>query len=1221
MTAFRYLTNIFYDFNDNVVRAEVENRDSNNRELAGEFVEYTRSYDILDNPIESRREVSERPREVLITRYRYDRNENRVLTISPMAVAGEQPSNVVSAVFDERDLLFTSTRGGLTDQFQSLEAHMDIPEVNQIPNSADLSTFARVYDGNRNLIEFIDGADNTGDGRPEVTTTLYDGFDRRVSVIDAVGNQSFINYDPASNIVRLSNFGPVGGPSPRNNRAATLAQPLSLRSFRQPLLRQIEYKYDELGRLFERDNILFDYRRSGVSYMRTPVLQDGPLGGSNDGRVVTRYEYDRNSRLRFVIEDDLSTLETRYDGVNRVIRRIDPEQNEVLYTYDDNHNVVKVLEVDVTQRDDVQTGKVPDLRETFTTINVYDSLNRLIRATDNLGQTRRFHYDSRNNMIFTSDSQRSPDPADLIADPLGLFPAGTAVSGRPPSGLHDAVKAGAHRRSPLQAQTVSRINRPGNTTEYFYDGINRRIAAVRHLRIDGQGENPIDTSNPANPDGLIVTDYDWDANSRLIAIADDGSLPGDQNTSIGVIEAANPKGNVTRYVYDDLNRLARELFDDGTINDYGYDADDNLVRRIDENGSLVNNTYDGINRLVRRDITRATSDMAHPAGGFKDPGVTWQVIGTTLQQFEYDGLSRMARSFDNNNPDDPSDDAILTLAFDSLSRRLEEVQNGRAVSGRWLGDNNRSGLVYPNGRELAFTFDKLDRIDQISDRGPGTGDRRSVVDYDYIGPGRVLERTYSNGVRLTYLDNARQQDVGYDGLRRVVEHRHLGANNILVAGFAYDYDREEHRLFEIKQHMGDLREDYAYDSRYRLTRFARQGEPEDAWQLDGANNWVRRQGAAIQANNVNEMASLDGVSQLHDDNGNLIDDGAFRYQYDFANRLRRVVRKADNAVIAVYRYDAHNRRTERIVSNTGLFDDRVQYLYDGRRAIEERREGHTQQYVYGRWIDEPLTLDQDVNNDGIVDQTFFYHQDGKTYVAALTDASGQIVEEVAYDAYGRPSLEMSSVGNPYLFTGRRYDPEVGLYYYRARHYDPLRGRFLQRDPIGMWTDAINLGNGYTFVGNDAINGLDPSGLGPGDPYENLDVVLVDKNDKSKQTMFFGPGDPFENIGVGLMAPGPDDPFEGLDVKLLPFGPDDLWDYICKISPELCQYRPDHLLRTKGSNGGSCRPTAMAPGPVNGSSSNAVIERILQGQPGSDAIPGPDDPYGDVDVKLIDKSKK
>jgi RHS repeat-associated protein len=1058
MVAFQYLTNLFYDFNNNLIRSEVENRDSNNQSLVGAFVESTFAYDILNDMVEETHEVNSTGSasdRAVTTRYRYDRNQNLVLVMSPAAVSGQQPSNVVSAVFDERDLLFTVTRGGVTDQFGGLAAHADIPERTTIPRSRDISTSSRFYDPNRNLTQLIDSADNTGDGQPEATTYLYDGFDRRVSVIDAVGNQSFANYDPASNVVRVSNFGPVGGPTPTSNRAATFTQPLTLQSIRQPLLSQVEFKYDELGRLFERDDRLFVY--NGVTYMRSPHLTDGPLGSANDGVVVTRYEYDRNSRRTFVIEDDLSTSETLYDGVNRVIEQIDPEENRVQFVYDDDNNVVKMIQTDVTSRGAMTAGNMPDLTETFISINVYDSLNRLIRTTDNLGNTRRYQYDSRGNMIFQTDAQYSLDPADLIPDPLGLFP--------------DPQSAIRNRQSA--------INRPGNAMAYFYDGLNRLLSEVSDGHVDGQGKNPIDRSNPANPDGLVVMDYQWDANSRLVAMADDGSSANDQNTSIGVIEPSNPRGNVTRFRYDDLNRLKQEVFDDGSIRDYTYDADDNLVRLIDENGSTMLHIYDGINRLVRRDITRATSSTPHPAGGRKDPNVNWAVIGTTVQAFEYDGLSRLTRSFDNNEPDTPDDDATVTFAYDSLSRRLEEVQNGQAVSSRWMGDNNRVGLVYPNGRELDMIYDRLDRIARISDQRP-------IVDYDYIGPARILERRYQNGVRLTHLNDAGRADTGYDAMQRELQRRHLRADNVLVAGFEYSYDSEHHKLAE-RALPANTQEAYAYDSIHRLTRAARQGQAPDTFQLDGANNWARRGNAANQPNNMNEYARFGNATLSYDDNGNLLDDGTYRYEYDVANRLKRITRKSGNAVVAVYAYDAQGRRIARTVTNSGELNEQVRYFYDGWAELEERRGTAVQQFVYSERLDDPLVLDRDQNGDGQTDERFFYHDDGRGHIVALTDERGQVVERVSYDAYGRPTwmdpsgrplnVRSSPAGNPFLFTGRRFDPEAKLYYYRARSYHPTLGRFMQRDPMGMLgLEEMSYGNPYTYVGNNPITWRDPLGL-------------------------------------------------------------------------------------------------------------------------------------------------
>jgi RHS repeat-associated protein len=86
----------------------------------------------------------------------------------------------------------------------------------------------------------------------------------------------------------------------------------------------------------------------------------------------------------------------------------------------------------------------------------------------------------------------------------------------------------------------------------------------------------------------------------------------------------------------------------------------------------------------------------------------------------------------------------------------------------------------------------------------------------------------------------------------------------------------------------------------------------------------------------------------------------------------------------------------------------------------------------------------------------------------------------AYDVFARPTirdvngteLSAGAVANPYLFTGRRYDAEEGLYYYRARYYDFATARFLQPDPTG-YVDGLNM---YAYVGNSPLNWGDPLGL-------------------------------------------------------------------------------------------------------------------------------------------------
>ena len=87
-----------------------------------------------------------------------------------------------------------------------------------------------------------------------------------------------------------------------------------------------------------------------------------------------------------------------------------------------------------------------------------------------------------------------------------------------------------------------------------------------------------------------------------------------------------------------------------------------------------------------------------------------------------------------------------------------------------------------------------------------------------------------------------------------------------------------------------------------------------------------------------------------------------------------------------------------------------------------------------------------------------------------------MVSRYVYDAFGAREQTVSAVLQDYGFTGREFDPETGLYYYRARHYDAGQGRFIQSDPLGFAAGDLNL---YAYTWNDPANWSDPSGLSAG----------------------------------------------------------------------------------------------------------------------------------------------
>jgi RHS repeat-associated protein len=179
-----------------------------------------------------------------------------------------------------------------------------------------------------------------------------------------------------------------------------------------------------------------------------------------------------------------------------------------------------------------------------------------------------------------------------------------------------------------------------------------------------------------------------------------------------------------------------------------------------------------------------------------------------------------------------------------------------------------------------------------------------------------------------------------------------------------------------------------------------------------------------------------------------------------------------------YIYDPYGHRIAKV------FDDvtTVQYVYDGDNIIAEYDGGDNlaRKFIHGPGIDEPIAM-IDVEDDNA---TYYYHYDALGSVVALSDTSGDTVEIYEYSVFGQVAATDANNPNPFMFTGREFDKETGLYYYRARYYNPTLGRFLQTDPAG----SANL---YSYCSNDPTGLIDPSGCEESDPYLIRHSVPVD----------------------------------------------------------------------------------------------------------------------------------
>jgi RHS repeat-associated protein len=179
-----------------------------------------------------------------------------------------------------------------------------------------------------------------------------------------------------------------------------------------------------------------------------------------------------------------------------------------------------------------------------------------------------------------------------------------------------------------------------------------------------------------------------------------------------------------------------------------------------------------------------------------------------------------------------------------------------------------------------------------------------------------------------------------------------------------------------------------------------------------------------------------------------------------------------------FKYDPFGRRIQKAFTVNSVTTT-TNYLYDGPDVIEEMDASGNQvaRYSMGIAIDEPLAM----TRGGV---TSFYEADGLGSITSLTNSSGTITDSYTYDSFGQMTFSGSTT-NPFRYTGREWDSETGLYYYRARYYNPQAGRFISEDPLKFGGGDANF---YAYVGNSPAKFRDPAGLQKGEePLEEKEA--------------------------------------------------------------------------------------------------------------------------------------
>ncbi|MGS0601292.1 RHS repeat-associated core domain-containing protein [Xanthomonas oryzae pv. oryzicola] len=488
-----------------------------------------------------------------------------------------------------------------------------------------------------------------------------------------------------------------------------------------------------------------------------------------------------------------------------------------------------------------------------------------------------------------------------------------------------------------------------------------------------------------------------------------------------MIAAQDVQGNLTRMEYDGLGRAVKSIDPLGNTVQTGFDANGNVAAILLPHGNGVTYTYDERDRRVTR--TDALGQV---------------------ERWTYDKMDRVKTYTDRRN-------RVTTYTYDTLGRPATTTYPGMGgtLTASYDAGNRMVALADSLSGTLSWSYDNFDQV-ATANSPQGT------ITYGYDAAGRRKSMQAATQAEVVYAyDNA-------DRLTGITQ----GAEKV---SFAYD---NANRL-TTQTLPNQVQTVYTYNNADQVTGMAwgKAGQPalgSLGYGYNTVGQLIAQTGthapqalpAASSGNTFddnNRQISANNVALSYDESGNLLSDGSRIYVWDDRDRLSQI--QQGGTTIASFSYDALGRRSAKTEGGTS-----TQYLYDGLNAVQEAQGSAINPILTGLGIDQRYA-----RNDTGGRAYFLTDLLGSTRL--LTNITGNTVQRYDYDPYGNTTKTSTAYTNPYQYTGREHDLN-GLYYYRARYYQPWLGRFISEDPIQLAAGP----NSYLYVSGNPVSLTDPLGL-------------------------------------------------------------------------------------------------------------------------------------------------
>lgn len=901
------------------------------------------------------------------------------------------------------------------------------------------------------------------------------------------------------------------------------------------------------------------YAKRNISTAAPLILS--ALQESTTGPAITRLSYDGlsygvaptvgNLTSQSVWDDVDSkwiTSSQSYGAYGNVATKTDPRSKVTQFYYDDStHALPNRVVVDpqngtgtqtTTTEFDFSTGLVTSQTDANGNVSTIGYTNQLLSAVDPFGragvtygptvsgQRQRVtttYLDNARQTVVATDLNTEDDKllkTRTTSDQLGRV----TLAEETEDGTNYTISAAKVYQQLGKITFSSNPRRSGAATT---DGWTRTTldTAGRIIEVasfSGAAQPP-STGTNANWTGSVTTTYDaqfitvsdqagklrrsmFDALGRLVrADEPDASnnlgttaAPSQSTTytysSLGNLLTVSQGVQTRTFTYDSLSRLRTAANPESGTVTYTYDDSGNLTTRQDARSVTTSITYDALNRPTvktysdgtpRVDYFYDTQSLPSGAPSFDRGEATGRLVAVTYGG----GSSGTYRGFDPRGlvvRQYQQTDAVnyLTEATYRLSGSLQ-TQAYPSVPG--AGDR----------RTVTYTNDNAGRLASLNAPATTYAPAASVSNVSYTAPGTLSSQTYGNTLINAVSYNSRLQP---DEIKLGT-----GGNPTSVVSIAYNYGTTANNgnVQSITYNGGGLSysQSFGYDSLNRLTTSSENSGA--SWsQTNGydryGNRWIDLGGGNQSLYFTASNNRISGSS--YDTAGNLLNDGSHSYTYDAENKISKV----DN--VNAYIYDGEGQRVRKLVG------ENLRFVYGiGGQLIMEFSGSSgalTKEYVYGASGLLATIEPTAVNSNG----TRYATADNLGSPRVLTNSGAAVVSRHDYKPFGEEisagtGARTTGMGFPgasdglrQKFTSKERDSETGLDYFGARYFASNQGRFTSPDPLleSGETASPKTWNRYSYVLNNPIRFIDPTGLEEVDPVEPEDEEQKKAQEKQEK---------------------------------------------------------------------------------------------------------------------------